>query len=207
MSLNIFLTQEAAEQFFRNQLENISDVCLIQNTSEEQPINGAIAWFCKSGGEKFISRLKGQIEPFSETDFSKNFRVVERASYFIFNGQLYSFGHKGRIGHPRLVDSSKMLRDACDSRLLRKYQLIEKFYRVKCIGTEIVINYFFGLFERSGKLPLVKCLAFQEEANFYDPERHVIEIVKTGENFEFMGGKYYAYSLNNWDMLFAPEPK
>lgn len=207
MNLNIFLTQEAAEQFFRSKLNNISEVSLIQDTSATQPINGRVAWFCKSGGEKYISRLKGQLEPFNETDFSKSFRVVERASYFIFNDQLYSFGHKGRIGHPRIVDSSKMLRDACDSRLLRKKQLIEKFYHIKCIDTEIVINYFFGLFERNAKFPMIKCAAFQEEANFFDPQQHVIEIIKDGKNFEFMGSKYYTYSLNNWDMLFAPEPQ
>lgn len=206
MNLNIFLNQEEAESFFRSKLNNISDVSLIQDTSEKQPINGQITWFCKSGGEKFVSRRKGQLEPFSNTDFSNSFRNIDRGTGFIFNDQVYSFGHKGRIGHPRLVDASSTLRNACAPKLLRKKQFIEKFYRIKCISSGIVINYCFGLFARGEKYPIVHCLAFQEEANFFDPEQHCLEEIKPGQEFQFLGGSYYAYSLNNWDMMFAAKP-
>lgn len=207
MSLNIFLSQEDAEIFFRKQLNNISEVSLIQNTSEEKPINGEIAWFCKSGGEKFVSQKKGELEAFTQSIFSNYFRTVEKKTGFISNNQFYNYGSKGRISHPKVIDSSSRLRDACDPRLIIKSPLKEKLFRIKHPENDVTINYRFGLFSHHSEKPLISNIAFQEEADFYETSHHSIEIIKPGEVFEFLGFRYYAYSPNNWEICIAQTPR
>lgn len=207
MSLNIFLTQEDAESFFRSQLGSISEAALIQDTDEERPINGPLAWFCKSGGKKYVSRQKGILEDFTSTGFSKSFRTIERGTSFISCGQVYGFGNKGRISHPRIIDATNRLRDACDPRFLRKQKFEERIFRIKHSENGVVINYGLGLFSSRAAAPIIRCLVFQEESDLYDHEIHILEFLKIKENFEFMGNSYYAYSLNNWEMCIAGLPK
>ncbi len=202
--IKTYLAQHDADRFLRSQNNGIGDCCLIQfYENEETSKGGEIAWFCKSGGEKIICPEKGVSYKLGN---GKNcFRIIERNTTFIHNGQLYNLGNKGIISRPKIIKSSAMLRKAWNKNGGRKRPK-ERFGVIKRRDNGEIINYAFGLFEQ-GRTMVVYCFAFQDEVCLYQQEIHIFEPLNVGHNFEFVGQKFYTYSVNPGEICFENIPK
>lgn len=189
--LKIYFSQNDADRFFRSQYGEISESCLIQfNEDEDSPQSGAMAWFCKAGGEKIVSTEKGCSYKLDKGKVS--FRTIEQGSAFLSEGQLYNFGHKGNISRPPIIYSSELLKKAYGLNRLPK-KVKERTVVIKRRDNGEIINYAFVLYEKGHDI-LSNCYAFQNETCFYNKENHLLETLSSGHQFEFIGKKFYTFS-------------
>lgn len=201
--LKIYLAQWDAERFFRTLYDGISESCLIQFEGEDNPMgNGTTAWFFKSGGEKIICLEKGETQPLGA---NKDFRIIPKGSAFFIGEILYTLGNKGIISRPKIIDSSLWLRKAAGDNHLERRYMTERFGVLKRRDNGEVINYAFDL--KCKNKPLAQCYAFQDEACFYDPAKHLFEPLESGSEFEFIGRKFYTYSPEMKEICFAQVPQ